>query len=83
MLVLFFAVLAATNIGGLDCETCVRSNCKKTTGDFIVQYSSLTKKSNNKLPTSWAKNETYVRGKKHFLYIFSPFFLFSKKNFSN
>ena len=47
-------------------QTCPRSNCKKTDGDFNVEYSSFTKTDDEKFPL-WTANETIsVTGKYNF-----------------
>ena len=38
-------------------QTCPRSNCKKTVGDFNVEYASFTKANDEKFPL-WTANET-------------------------
>ena len=61
MLVLFFMVVANLDVGL--CQTCSLGNCKKTVGNFVVQYSSFTKVTDMKF-ASWTANETIsVTGK--------------------
>ena len=62
MFILLIVVIA--NLDLILCQTCSKGNCKKTVGDFAVEYSSFTKVSDVKF-ASWTAIETVsVTGKK-------------------
>ena len=56
MLLLLFLSMAVSLDVAL-CQTCARSNCKKTVGNLVVQYASFTKVPDVKF-ASWTANET-------------------------
>ena len=71
MKTVIFIILVATNIGDIHCQACAKSNCKQTTGDLTVNYSSLTKTVNSGVSgKSWSYSTVDVTGKKY-IYIYN------------
>ena len=57
-IVIAISLISAKNVLGQEQQTCHRSNCNSTVGDFTTTYASFTKTFDVKYNTTWTASST-------------------------